>query len=97
MELGSGERQDRKWRIPTRRMTGRAMLGKTGPRSSLPMASSLYRLMSVVWKDRDGVFVAENDLGDEMGRLSRRVLLYCYVFKGQEGDMLYADVLQNVW
>lgn len=42
------------------------MLWKTGPRPSFIMASSLCRLMSVVWEARDGVLRAETSLEDEI-------------------------------
>lgn len=46
-------------------MIERSMLWKTGPKSSFNMASSLCRLMSVVWEARDGVLREETGLEEE--------------------------------
>ena len=59
---------------------------------------SLHRdfisLQCVVWEARDGLFRAEADPGDEVGGwfyiakyIPKWMVLYCYNFKGQEGDI----------
>lgn len=55
-----------------------------------------------MWEARDGVFRAEADPGDDMGGwfyiakyIPKRMVLYCYDFKGQGGDILYTDALQK--
>lgn len=76
-------------------------------RSHIPEIS-LHRdfisLHSAVWEGRDGLFRAEADPGDEVGGwfyiakyVPKWMVLYCYNFKGQEGDILYTDALQKVW